>query len=59
MVPLSVARFLHSGMPPAWVGVVVNGSAVDSVEGRGLLALCWVDKEEDLIDSSCKWSLTL
>ena len=51
--------FLHSGVPPTWVVVVVDGSAVDSVEGGGLLALCWVDNEEDLVDFLCKRSLTL
>ena len=41
------------------VAVVVNGSAIDNVEGRGLVALCWVDKEEDLVNSSHKQNFTL
>ena len=56
---LSVAHFLRSGVPTVGVVVVVNGGAVNSVESRGLLALGWVDDEEDLVDSLHKWSLAL
>ena len=58
-VPLSVACFLHGGVPTAGVVVVVNSRAIDSVEREGLWTLGWVDKEEDLIESSHKWSLAL
>ena len=59
MVPLSVARFFRGGMLPTGVVVVVNGRAVNRVESEGLLALGWVDDEEDLVNSSCKQSLAL
>ena len=52
-------HFLCSGMPSVGVVVVVNDSAVNNVEGGGLMALCQVDNEEDLINSLCKQNLTL
>ena len=59
MAPLSVVNFLHGGMPLAGVVVVVDSSAINNVEGGGLLAISQVDEEEDLIDSLCTWNLTL
>ena len=58
MAPLSVARFLHGGVPATGVVGVVNGGAVDDVNREGLWALGWVD-DEDLIKSLRKQSLAL
>ena len=57
--PLSVARFLRSGVPAAGVVRGVDSGAVDNVKHEGLWALGWVDDEEDLIKSLRKQSLAL
>ena len=57
--PLSVACFLHGGVPAVGVVRGVDGGAVDDIKREGLRALGWVDEEEDLVESSHKRSLAL
>ena len=57
-VPLPVTCVLHSGVPSAGVVVVVDGLAINSVEGGWLMALFQVD-DEDLIDCLCNQNFSL
>ena len=51
-----MAHFLRGGVPAAGVVGVVDGGAINDVKREGLWALGWVDDEEDLVESSHRWS---